>query len=95
MAHPGPSHSDHGRAALAKRLHQVRIDLFGEEGIPEMARRLGIPAETWANYESGVVVPAHVLLTFIELTGVDPEWLLRGHGPQYRRGDDDGRPSRP
>jgi SOS-response transcriptional repressor LexA len=62
----------------------VRVDLYGERGGSEMARRLGLPVRTWYNYEAGVTVPAEVLLRFVELTSVEPMWLLHGRGPQYR-----------
>jgi hypothetical protein len=71
---------------LAERLRQVRVDLYGERGGSEMARRLGVPIRTWYNYESGVTVPAEVLLRFLELTQVEPRWLLHGTGPLFRDG---------
>ena len=49
-----------------------------------MARRLGIPVRTWYNYEGGVTVPAEVVLKIIELTSVEPTWLLHGSGPKFR-----------
>jgi hypothetical protein len=49
-----------------------------------MARRLGIPVRTWYNYEGGVTVPAEVVLKIIELTSVEPAWLLHGKGPKFR-----------
>jgi hypothetical protein len=75
---------------LAERLALLRLELFGERGGPEMARRLGIPVRTWYNYEGGVTVPAEVVLKIIELTAVEPGWLLNGKGPKFRnagRGD--------
>jgi len=69
---------------LAERLAALRLELFGERGGPEMARRLGIPVRTWYNYEGGVTVPAEVVLKIIELTSVDPSWLLNGKGPKFR-----------
>ena len=69
---------------LAERLTALRLELFGERGGPEMARRLGIPVRTWYNYEGGVTVPAEVVLRIIELTSVEPGWLLRGKGPKFR-----------
>jgi hypothetical protein len=63
--------------------------MFGEHGGPELARRLNIPARTWYNYETGVTVPAEVLLGFIDQTGTNPVWLLSGDGPKYRRGLED------
>jgi hypothetical protein len=72
------------RRALAKRLKQVRVELFGQDGIEEVAHRLGIPAQTWRHYELGVALPAEVLLVFLELTQVDPTWLSTGKGFQFR-----------
>jgi hypothetical protein len=72
------------KCSLSERLREIRVEVFGERGGSEMARRLGIPVRTWYNYESGVTVPAEVLLRFLELTGVEPVWLLHGTGPQFR-----------
>jgi hypothetical protein len=73
------------KLALAERLSILRLELFGERGGPEMARRLGIPVRTWYNYEGGVTVPAEVVLKIIELTAVEPVWLLHGKGPKFRQ----------
>lgn len=73
------------KASLSRRLREIRQELFGEHGGPELSRRLGLPARTWYNYETGVTVPAEVLLGFIEQTGVAPMWLLTGEGPRYQR----------
>src|SRR5918998_6361785 len=70
--------------SLAERLRGVRAELFGDRGGPELARRLGIPIRTWYNYESGVTVPGEVILRFVELTGVDPIWLLHGEGLRFK-----------
>ena len=69
---------------LAERLRAIRVELFGERGGSEMARRLALPVRTWYNYESGVTVPAEIMLRFMELTSVEPMWLLHGKGPRYR-----------
>jgi hypothetical protein len=69
---------------LAERLSKLRAELFGERGGPELARRLQIPVRTWYNYEAGVTVPAEVVLKIIELTSVEPMWLLHGKGPKFR-----------
>ncbi len=74
------------KLALAERLAGLRSELFGERGGPEMARRLGIPVRTWYNYEAGVTVPAEVILKIIELTAIEPSWLLHGKGPKFRHG---------
>lgn len=72
------------KCCLAERLRQIRVDLYGDRGGSEMARQLGVPIRTWYNYESGVTVPAEVLLRFLELTRVEPRWLLHGAGPMFR-----------
>jgi hypothetical protein len=72
------------KQALAERLALLRSELYGERGGPEMARRLGIPVRTWYNYEGGVTVPAEVVLRIIELTSVEPTWLLHGKGAKFR-----------
>lgn len=77
------------KAVISSRLKEVREELFGDHGGPELARRLSIPARTWYNYETGVTVPAEVLLGFIDQTGANPLWLLSGEGPKYRRGLED------
>ncbi len=71
------------KTALSRRLREIRQELFGEHGGPELARRLNLPARTWYNYETGVTVPAEVLLAFIELTGAAPAYLTSGEGPRY------------
>jgi hypothetical protein len=77
------------KASLSRRLREIRQELFGEHGGPELARRLSLPARTWYNYETGVTVPAEVLLGFIDQTGATPLWLLSGEGPKYRRSQDE------
>src|SRR5262245_59546840 len=77
--------------SLAERLRLLRAELYGERGGPELARRLGLPIRTWYNYESGVTVPAEVVLKIIELTSVEPMWLLHGQGPKFRS-PESGRP---
>lgn len=77
------------KASLSRRLREIRQELFGDHGGPELARRLNLPARTWYNYETGVTVPAEVLLAFIEQTGADPMYLVSGEGPRYTQAVDD------
>ena len=70
--------------SLSERLRELRTEFFGERGGPDMARTLGILVRTWYNYESGVTVPAEIILQVVELTSVEPVWLLRGEGPKFR-----------
>ncbi|SIO55522.1 hypothetical protein SAMN05444166_5105 [Singulisphaera sp. GP187] len=72
---------------MGARLRAVRIEVFGDHGIGIIGARLGVVPTTWQNYEEiGEAMPAQILLRFIELTGVDPLWLMRGEGMKYRRG---------
>ena len=47
----------HERDGLGRRLRQVRMDLYGENGGPMLAEALRLPVRTWINYESGMTVP--------------------------------------
>ncbi len=73
------------RRNLATRVRQVRAERFGrdEEGIHKLSESLGLPPQTWVNYEDGVTMPAEVLLRFIDLTGIDWRWLMTGEGERY------------
>lgn len=77
------------KASISRRLREIRQEIFGEHGGPELARRLNLPARTWYNYETGVTVPAEILLGFIDETAANPVWLLSGEGPKFRRGLED------
>ena len=67
-------------SAIARRLRLVRLELYGEHGGPLLAEALRLPFRTWANFERGVTIPGEVLLEFVEITGCEPLWLLRGAG---------------
>jgi hypothetical protein len=85
---------------LAGRIRGVRRERYGDAGSPVLAAELGLPPRTWRNYESGVMMPATVLLRFIAATGADAHWLLTGRGQRYveershRSGVPQGRPCR-
>jgi hypothetical protein len=68
------------RTTLARRIREIRHDLYGENGLTALAEALSLPTRTWLNYEQGVTMPADVLLQFLEVTGTDPHWLLTGEG---------------
>jgi hypothetical protein len=70
-------------AGLARRVREIREDLYGPDGARSLAEVLGLPPGTWGNYERGVCIPAQVILGFIEVTGADPHWLLTGRGERY------------
>jgi hypothetical protein len=72
------------KSDLARRVREVREDLYGQHGGPMLASELGLPFRTWHNYESGCTIPAPTILRFIELTDAHPHWLLTGAGEKYR-----------
>ncbi len=68
---------------LARRIREVRLDLYGEHGGPLLAEALEVPFRTWLNYEKGCTIPATSILRFIEVTRTNPHWLLTGSGEKY------------
>ncbi|MFO0890720.1 MAG: hypothetical protein U0790_16445 [Isosphaeraceae bacterium] len=68
---------------VARRIREIREELYGANGGPLIAEALGIPFRTWLSYESGSTIPASSILRFIELTDADPHWLLTGRGEKY------------
>lgn len=80
-------HSDWNavRSNLARRIREIREELYGEHGGPLLAEALDLPYRTWHNYESGCTIPAHSILRFIEVTEAHPHWLLTGEGEKYLR----------
>ena len=67
-------------ALLARRLREIRDDLYGWNGVDSLADALLIPSQTWLNFEMGVTMPAHIMLQFLDVTGTNPRWLLTGEG---------------
>ena len=80
------------RLPFARRVREIRVDLYGEQGVPHLAAAMHLPAPTWLNYEAGCTIPALVILRFIELTSANPQWLLTGRGEKYQ--DDAPDPTR-
>jgi hypothetical protein len=70
---------------MAARLREIRQDMYGEHGAQFLADDLGVPLRTWMNYESGIVMPAKVVLRLIVTANVNPHWLLTGRGEKYSR----------
>jgi hypothetical protein len=66
------------QVTLSRRVRELRQQLYGETGAPMLAGKLRLSTRTWLKYESGVVMPAEVILRFIEVTGANPAWLLSG-----------------
>ena len=71
---------------LARRVQQVRQDLYGEHGGPVLAAALGLPEPKWTAFEQGQrMIPSEVILIFIDTTSVNPRWLITGLGEKYLR----------
>lgn len=81
---PGPSEIKHD---LASRIREIRESLFGVHGGPLLASKLRIPFRTLHSYETGSTIPAHAILNFIEVTEVNPYWLLTGDGERFKHHD--------
>jgi hypothetical protein len=72
-------------STLSQRIRAVRTDLYGETGGPILARRLRIPLRSLARMETGAPFPGLLILKLIEVTGVNPLWLLSGDGERFDR----------
>jgi hypothetical protein len=68
------------KLGIARRIRQIREELYGENGIEVIAKTLDVPVRTWLNFEQGVMMPADILLEFLVVAGLDPNWLLTGEG---------------
>lgn len=71
------------KLGIARRIKEIREDLYGENGGPLLAQALEIPFRTLHNYEMGCTIPAQTILRLIEVTGAHPHWLLTGTGERF------------
>jgi hypothetical protein len=71
------------RYDLARRIREIREELYGANGGPLLAEALDLPFRTWHRYEAGGTIPAQSILRFIEVTRAHPHWLLTGEGDKY------------
>ncbi len=62
---------------MLDRIRAIRQEHYGQD-VAALAAALSIPERTWLNYEDGVVMPAEIMLGFLELCGADPGWVLNG-----------------
>jgi hypothetical protein len=81
------------QATLAQRLREIRVELFGRDGLPLLAEALHLSTRTWRGYEAGANIPARVLIRFVEISGASPRWLLTGEGGRYLKRDPLGVPA--
>ena len=66
-----------------ERLASIREEAFGRWGKSAFARALGIPLTSYLNFENGRVPPMDVIVNMVELTRVNPRWLVHGKGKPY------------
>jgi hypothetical protein len=67
---------------MARRVREVRVERFGEAGVPIVADLLCVPARTWWGFEAGARIPGPAIRRFLEVTGTSPRWLRTGKGPR-------------
>jgi hypothetical protein len=72
------------RREIGRRLAAIARDRHGPAGGYAMGRELGLSERSWNGYERGNTLPGEILLRFLEVTGVRPEWLLHGSRLRYR-----------
>ena len=46
------------QSTLAQRLREIRVELFGLDGVPLLAEALHLSTRTWRSYEAGANIPA-------------------------------------
>jgi hypothetical protein len=68
---------------ISERIREIREEVFGDNGVDQLADAMGLPFRTWLNYEAGCTIPAQVILQFIDLTTAHPHWLLTGDGDKF------------
>ena len=71
------------KTEIARRVREIRLELYGNHGGPMLASALGVPFRIFMTYELGQTIPAQTILKFIETTGAAPHWLLTGQGDKY------------
>ena len=69
---------------LGSRVREIRLEKFGANGVANVSQAMNVAPRTWDHFENGVMIPACIILQFIELTGVEPRWLLTGDGDRFR-----------
>lgn len=67
---------------ISDRLSAIRDELGLSQ--QDMGERVDISGQAWGKYERGKSTPsAHVLKLMVSNLGVDPHWLLSGHGEMW------------
>ncbi len=72
-----PKHENLGQAVMA-RLKQLRLRTYGQRGLGEFARELGVSPATYRRYEKLKAAPVELLAKAAKLTGAQLAWLITG-----------------
>ena len=68
----------------AARIRWLREKHFpGHGGKTQFARGLGIRLTSYVRYEQDVVPGSDIVVKMMDLTRVNPRWLINGSGPRY------------
>ncbi len=68
---------------IAERIREIR-EISGTSA-ETLASKLGIPYESYLNYESGTTdIPVGIILTIAELFNIDMSVMLGGDNPKLR-----------
>ncbi len=69
---------------IATKLRRIRIELGEKQS--QIARRVGVSQQAWANYETGIRLPPVKVLRGLRMSfGINLNWLLTDDGPMMNR----------
>ncbi len=63
---------------IMARLKQLRTQMYGQRGLGEFARELGISPASYRRYENIKAAPVELLAKAAKLTGTELTWLITG-----------------
>ena len=63
---------------IMARLKQLRTQMYGQRGLGEFARELGISRATYQRYEKVKAAPVELLAKVAKLSGTELGWLITG-----------------
>ncbi len=72
-----PKHENLGQAVIA-RLKQLRLQTYGQHGLTDFARELGVSPAIYRRYEKLKAAPVELLAKAAKLTGAQLAWLITG-----------------
>ncbi len=64
---------------IMARLKQLRTQMYGQRGLGEFARELGVSPASYRRYENIKAAPVELLAKAAKLTGTELGWLITGY----------------